>query len=135
MQALISDWLPMSYSLSQITVIVLDFGTIVHRDGAILVELLMVIKCFSIILDAIAIGTHFQIGRRAYLVVGHSSYFFFISAFFAIFLLILKPIMLLLLNKVRQDRLGDTASPTFGDWGSNTSPVPGYMPVDEQQTA
>ncbi len=33
---------------------------------------------------------------------------------FAIFLLILKPIMLLLLNKVRQDRLGEAS---FGVWG------------------
>ncbi|CAF2742315.1 unnamed protein product [Rotaria sp. Silwood2] len=114
-------------------IIVLGLWAIVHRDSAILVEILMVIKCFSIVLDTIAIGMHFQIGRRAYQVVDHSSYFF-VSAFFAIFLLILKPIMLLLLNKVRQDRLGDTESPTFGGWGSNISPVPGYMPVDEQQT-
>jgi hypothetical protein len=30
--------------------------------------------------------------------------------------------MLLLLNKVRQERLGDNTSPTFGGWGGNTSP-------------
>jgi len=40
-----------------------------------------------------------------------------ISSSFAIFLLILKPLMLLLLNKVRQERVGDGATPTFGQWG------------------
>lgn len=61
--------------------------------------------------------------------------------------------MLLLLNKVRQDRAGDTAAPTFGGWGFdgghgkidnsifflNTSfvylLVPGYQPVDAQSPA
>jgi hypothetical protein len=68
---------------------------------------------------------------------------------FAFFLLFLKPVMLLFLNKVRQDRLGENTSPTFGGWGSsNPTPgkiyfsiilinpficllVPGYTPVDE----
>jgi hypothetical protein len=36
---------------------------------------------------------------------------------FAIFLLLLKPVMLILLNKVRQDRIGTGTSPTFGRWG------------------
>ncbi|CAF0982546.1 unnamed protein product [Rotaria sp. Silwood1] len=127
--ALMTNWLPMSYSLNQMTIILLGFWAIVHRDSAIT---LMVIKCFSIILDSIAIGMHFDIGRRYYRSIDHSSYFI-VSAFFAIFLVILKPIMLLFLNKVRQDRLGDASSPTFGGWASNTSPVAGYMPVDEQQ--
>ncbi|CAF1455722.1 unnamed protein product [Rotaria sordida] len=130
--ALITDWLPMSYILSQVTIIVLGFWAVINRDSAILVELLMLVEFFSIILDAIGIGMHFQIARRAYLVTGYSSNFV-LSAIFAIFLLLLKPIILLLLNKVRQDRLGDAASPTFGGWGPNTpTPVPGYTPVDEQ---
>ncbi len=68
----------------------------------------------------------------------------------------MKPAMLLLLNKVRQDRLGGEASPTFGKWGLATGSwglstghgkiddfifsnisfvrlvVPGYQPVGEQ---
>ncbi len=59
--------------------------------------------------------------------------------------------MLIFLNKVRQDRLGETSSPTFGGWGTSAGPgkiciisleisffvcllVPGYMPVDSQTT-
>jgi len=77
---------------------------------------------------------------------------------FAILLLMFKPAMLLLLNQVRKDRLGDATSPTFGGWGVNAGAgavpgpvpgkidkyiflnisficllVPGYQPVDEQQ--
>jgi hypothetical protein len=36
---------------------------------------------------------------------------------FTLLLLVNKPLMLLLLNKVRQERVGDGATPTFGQWG------------------
>jgi hypothetical protein len=39
-----------------------------------------------------------------------------ISSSFAIFLLILKPLMLLLLNQVRKDRDADGTAPIFGQW-------------------
>ncbi len=35
--------------------------------------------------------------------------------------------MLLLLNKVREERLGGETSPTFGQWGSNT----GHGKIDD----
>ncbi|CAF0742384.1 unnamed protein product [Adineta ricciae] len=126
---LMAEWLPMSYSLNQMAIFILGLWAIVHKESVIQVELLMVIKAFSIILDAIAIGMYFQIGKTTYGLIDHSSYFV-LSAFFAIFLLLLKPIMLAFLNKVRQDRLGENASPTFGGWGTNAGSVPGYTPVD-----
>ncbi|CAF0837977.1 unnamed protein product [Adineta steineri] len=129
-----AEWLPYSYVVNQVAIIVLGLWAIVHRESVIQVELLMVIKAFSVILDAIAIGMYFQLGRRSYSIMDHSSYFG-LSAFFAIFLLLLKPVMLLFLNKVRQDRLGENTSPTFGGWGvgGNAASVPGYMPVGEEQ--
>ncbi|UJR14485.1 hypothetical protein I4U23_001482 [Adineta vaga] len=128
---LMTEWLPMSYVLNQMTIIVLGLWAIVHKESVIQVELLMVIKALSILLDSIAIGMYFQMGKSAYQLMNHSSYFGF-SVFFAIFLLLLKPAMLLFLNKVRQDRLGENTSPTFGGWGSDTGSVPGYIPVDGQ---
>ncbi|CAF1602624.1 unnamed protein product [Rotaria magnacalcarata] len=77
---------------------------------------------------------YFNLGRRTHRTLDHSFYFT-ISAFFAIFLLIIKPVMLILLNKVRQDCLGDSSSsPTFGGWASGTSHTAGYRPVEGQQT-
>ncbi len=40
----------------------------------------------------------------------------------------LKPAMLLLLNQVRKDRLGDATSPTFGGWGVNAGAGAGAVP-------
>jgi len=42
-----------------------------------------------------------------------------LSVTFAIILLILKPLMILLLNKVRKERSGDMndSASTFGGWG------------------
>ena len=40
--------------------------------------------------------------------------------------------MLILLNKVREERLGGEASPTFGQWGTGGGHVPGYQPVGDQ---
>ncbi|CAF0816381.1 unnamed protein product [Adineta ricciae] len=115
-------------------IIVLGLWAIVHKESVIQVELLMLITALSIVLDAIAIGMHFQIGKSVYRAMGHSSYFT-LSVFFAIYLLLLKPVMLLFLNKVRQHRLGENSSPTFGGWSTNTGSVPGYTPVDGNQTA
>ncbi|CAF0805514.1 unnamed protein product [Rotaria sordida] len=122
--ALMADWLPKSYLLNQLTILALGFWAIVHRESAIHIELLMLIEMFSIILDSICIGMYFQIGKNSYSSSKNIAYFD-ISAFFAIFHLILKPIILVLLNKVRHDRLSDSA---YGIW----TPTPGYTPIDGQ---
>ncbi|CAF2867917.1 unnamed protein product, partial [Rotaria sp. Silwood2] len=119
---LMADWLPKSYLLNQVTILALGFWAIVHRESVIQVELLMLIQLFSILLDSIGIGMYFQIGRHSYSTINSIAYFI-ISAFFAILHLIFKPIVLILLNKVRQDRLNDSA---FGTW----TPASGYTPVD-----
>ncbi|CAF3338869.1 unnamed protein product [Rotaria socialis] len=126
--ALLTEWLPPTYSLNQMAILVLGLWAIARHESAIQVELLMVIKCGSIFLDAICIGLYFDLGLRTYRLLDHSFYFT-ISAFFAISLLIIKPVMLILLNKVRQDRLGDSSSsPIF------TSHRAGYTQVEGQQT-
>ncbi|CAF3407269.1 unnamed protein product [Rotaria socialis] len=119
---LMAEWLPKSYLFNQVTILALGLWAIVHRESVIQVELLILIKFFSIILDSIAIGMYFQIGNQSYSVGVHYVYFV-ISAVFAIGYLILKPVMILLLNKVREDRLNNAA---FGMW----TPASGYMPVD-----
>jgi hypothetical protein len=167
---MLAGWLPLSYSLSQCTILALGFWAIVHHERVVQIELvcvlssifstrrfssqLMMIKTLSIILDSVAIGMYFQIGRQ-----GSFAWLFFPlhdsifrtraagasrllhhqcnvsslsasettlprpSCSCAILLLVLKPIMLLLLNKVRQERLGD---PLFNTWGSAS----GYVSVD-----
>ncbi|CAF1174456.1 unnamed protein product [Rotaria sp. Silwood1] len=119
---LMADWLPKSYLLNQVTILALGFWAIVHRENVIQVELLMLIEIFSIVLDSIGIGMYFQIGKQTYS-TGSSIAYFVISALFAIVHLLIKPIILVLLNKVRQDRLSES---TFGIW----TPTPGYTPVD-----
>ncbi|CAF1281635.1 unnamed protein product [Rotaria magnacalcarata] len=119
---LMAEWLPKSYLFNQITILALGLWAIVHRGSVIQVELLILIKFFSIILDSIAIGMYFQIGNQSHSAGFHHAYFV-ISAFFAIGYLILKPVMILLLNKVREDRLNNAA---FGMW----TPASGYTPVD-----
>lgn len=126
---LMTEWLPTSYFLTQATIIVLGVWAIVNRENVIQIELLMVVKLLSILLDIIAIGMYFKIADNAYSY--RSSYFRF-SVSFAIFLLILKPVMVFFLNTIRKERAGNNDSPTFGGWGIDFSHrVPGYQPVGD----
>ncbi|CAF1135122.1 unnamed protein product [Adineta steineri] len=118
---LLADWLPKSYHINQVTIIALGVWGIIQYESVIQVELLMLIKLISILVDSIAIGMYFQIGKHAYATQHHTTYFT-ISAFFAIFLLVLKPVMLLLISHVRQERLNNAV---FDSW----TPTSGYASV------
>lgn len=79
-RAMLAGWLPLSYALSQCTILALGFWAIVHHESAVQIELvcrrlsifstarislqMMIIKTLSIILDSVAIGMYFQIGRQ-----------------------------------------------------------------------
>jgi hypothetical protein len=77
---MLAGWLPLSYAFSQCTILALGFWAIVHQESVVQIELvcrrlsifstrrfslqLMIIKTLSIILDSVAIGMYFQIGRQ-----------------------------------------------------------------------
>ncbi|CAF1254234.1 unnamed protein product [Adineta ricciae] len=120
---LLADWLPQSYLLNQGTILVLGLLAIRQPQRMIEIELLMLTTCISIIIDSVAIGMYFEIGKSRYNNLAKSGYFS-ISACFAIILLILKPIILMCLQKIRQARINDEVFDTYATRS-------GYIPVME----
>ncbi|UJR32333.1 hypothetical protein I4U23_019796 [Adineta vaga] len=121
---LIADWLPKAYLLNQVTILAIGILAIIHHESVIEIELLILFKFISIIIDSITIAMYFDIGKSASSPSRKSAYFT-ISVSFAIILLILKPIMLLVLIKIRQERLNNAV---FESWTTRS----GYTPVGDR---